>query len=120
MITKGTMRRVFLTKNYAIKIPRFRNLLRGWIANKSEVHYYKESQCNPAVKDLLCPIFFPLSGWIIIQPRVKSVTEEEVSEIWDTVVNKNMFLFLILEPVLANFGKYNGRVVAIDYNVRCF
>ena len=43
MITKGTMRRVFLTKNYAIKIPRLRNLLRGWIANKSEVHYYKES-----------------------------------------------------------------------------
>lgn len=121
-IDKGTMRFCLVTENYVIKIPRLSNFIRGWIANKSETHFFKESRnLSLDVRKFLCPVLFSFSGFVLVMPKVDTkVTIDEVEEVWKSIVEKNLFLYLVLEPITGNFGKYKNRIVVIDYNIRCF
>ena len=78
MITfkQGATRNVFLTKKYAIKIPRlieWRLFLYGLLANIQESNFW-----NQLKNEKLCPVIFSIpSGILIIMIRVKEFTRED-------------------------------------------
>ena len=123
----GCTRFVFLTKNYAIKVPQFkyewRHFLLGLLANMQEVTFSKIKD------DRLCPIWFYIpGGWLLIMPRCAPITEDvffdlDVTKFWPNEsedyhpknecerANYNV----PVENKQDSFGWLNGKIVAIDY-----
>lgn len=123
----GCTRFVFLTKNYAIKVPQFkyewRHFLLGLLANMQEVTFSK-------IKDeRLCPVkFYIPGGWLLVMPRCIPITENvffdlDVTRFWPNEsedyhpanecerANYNV----PVENKQDSFGWFNGKIVAIDY-----
>src|SRR5690349_14864457 len=81
---KGTARRVFLTKRYAVKVARlrpyvawrsrsWRSLLEGFRANLKERHTWQRSHAGH-----LCPIWFSdWVGFLVIMPYARALTDDE-------------------------------------------
>lgn len=103
---RGITRNVFLTKNFAIKLPTFRSwslFLTGLLANMQEALWWTTKDSR------LCPVVFSCSGgWFIVMKRAEPLDD-------DCEINYDHFVGLPLDPKITNFGKIDGRVVLIDY-----
>lgn len=122
-IKGGCTRTVFLTRRYAIKIPRlnygWRLFLQGLLCNMQEVHF------NTMKDNRMAPIlYYVWGGWMLIMPRCKELSKRDFEEMDFTRFqplepNKcNMLASTFNVPVelkLDSFGWYEGRIVAIDY-----
>ncbi|MFA7287414.1 MAG: hypothetical protein WC055_00895 [Melioribacteraceae bacterium] len=113
-IAYGTTRVVFLIGKYAFKIPsimyEFRLFLLGLLANMQEVQFSKINQPE------LCPVLFYIPfGFLVVMPRCEPLTREEFFE----MDAENWLLredyTIPAEPKLDSFGKYKGKIVAVDY-----
>jgi len=115
-INSGSSRLVFLTENYAIKIPRccvkpdnsfygrVIGFLEGWKANRYEYIWSKAK-----IYDFLCEVEYSLLfSMIIIMKRAKPLDRDEFFKL-DT------FNFGGYEHKLDSLGKINDKVVVIDY-----
>ena len=108
----GSTRVAILTKRRAYKVPyptAYRNFLQGLIANMDEV------LLSPVIgDDYLCPVLWSLPmGFLVVMPRVRTTTREELSEFESTNRFKNFPVYIESKP--CSWGWYNGKVVAIDY-----
>lgn len=114
-IGDGVTREVFLTKRYAIKIPKIRYgwkmFLEGLLANMQEREFSATGWPE------LCPVVFALpGGWLVVMRRAESLTDAEFRSIdpdsWGVTSDYRV-------PVEAkkrsSFGKIDGRIVAVDY-----
>ena len=103
-LVKGVTRYVILTKKWAIKFPSFYNwplFLTGLLANMQERDW-------SGFNDRLCPVKFCCwGGWFLVMPRCEPVAEEEI--------DYAAFAGLPSDLKPCNFGKYQGRVVMLDY-----
>ena len=113
--TNGITRLVFLTNNYAIKIPNpfnnHVNFLSGCYANWKERMYYKQwKQSNYYLKDLVVPtLYCSLFGLVAVQYRCDKLNRELDEDEEDTFI-------VITEDIKSeNFGYYNDTLVCIDY-----
>ena len=113
--TNGITRLVFLTNNYAIKIPNpfnnHVNFLSGCYANWKERMYYKQwKQSNYYLKDLVVPtLYCSLFGLLAVQYRCDKLNRELDEDEEDTFI-------VITEDIKSeNFGYYNSTLVCIDY-----
>lgn len=106
-ILKGTMRRVFVFKNIAIKIPLD---TKGYLANINEIHnWYKYKQ----YKEHLCPIiFYDLLGFIVVMKRVQPVYDLDKYDI--SFMHYSIPVFNDIKR--NNFGLLDGKLVKIDYS----
>jgi hypothetical protein len=106
IVKTGITRIVFLTKRYAIKVPRWNygwaNFISGMYSNLSE------AQCwNATRSEYLCPILFSLGGLVVIMPRVQICeTEEEIISIPKEEG---------IDRKPDNYGYHFNRVVCVDY-----
>lgn len=111
-MNKGTTRVVYLIGKYAIKLPRinrWRSFLRGILANLDEKMWYHHSPSDWKLK--MCPtLCCLLGGVILIARRAEPITEAEYRDL-DT----DSFKPLPLDIKIINFGKFQDRIVLIDY-----
>lgn len=111
-ICRGITRIVFLTKNYAIKIPTFKNhlhFLQGCLSNYKERHYNKIFKNMPEFLDLVAPsLFCSIFGLIQIQKRCKPFLSEIDENILERFKN-----FDDIKP--QNLGYFNDELVILDY-----
>jgi hypothetical protein len=117
---RGVTRTVFLTKRYAIKVPRLKDckghkawtFVRGWSANMSEVDwtgYASIAHGNPQV----CPVLKSyLFGIINVYPRVELIAEENLDEMYDLLEFKTPS-----DVHVGNLGYYKGHPVWTDYDM---
>lgn len=125
-ILHGRTRMVILTKRYAVKIPqmkKFKNFLLGLLSNMQEVAISKSND------ERLCPVKFYLPfGLLLIMPKCDMISVEfydnmDKSKFWPNESEdyhpKNMCERAILNAPVENkpdsFGRYNNKIVAIDY-----
>lgn len=126
----GITRIVFLTNNYAIKIPNFRYswiiFLKGLIANVSEQYLYRSS--SDENKKLLCPVVWSSwGGWILVMSRVdtkrhylevyNSAKSKDIDPDWQTRERYKKWFDAGLsgDDKCANYGYLNEQLVKIDY-----
>lgn len=110
---QGATRNVFLTKRYAIKLPRWsewRLFLQGLLANMQERVFWTTEWPE------LCPVVWSLSGgWIVVMARAKELTRNEWNE-FDAEQWRDREEYTIpVENKRDSFGWFQGRIVAIDY-----
>lgn len=110
---QGATRWVFLTKKWAIKIPRlsrWRTFLWGLLGNLQEVEF---SRLNC---DRLCPVKFSLPlGFLVVMPRVQEMTPEEFDRFDYDEFIKMKGGIIPAEPKPSSFGWLGDKVVCIDY-----
>lgn len=92
-------------------------LLSGFIANYTELNFYK----NHKDMELLVPVKGILFGLVLIQKRVREISEDEYPE-W-SVFLKNFLTKHFLDDkqdlcVSRNFGIDNGKIKLLDYGKR--
>ena len=114
-IRRGMTRTVFLTKNYAIKVPRRKDckghkawtFIRGWSANMSEADWsgYGKTEVCPVVKSYLWNL-------INVYPRAVVATEAEAEENYPKMSFKTPS-----DTKATNFGWLNGNFVWLDYDM---
>ena len=115
---QGATRYVLVTKRWVFKFPRWsdesRNrgrvksgwelFLRGLLANMQERLFWTTKD------ERLCPVVFYIwGGWLVVMPRCEWPVPEEQQppdEHWDG---------LPYDPNPTNVGRYQGRLVLIDY-----
>lgn len=108
-IENGLTRKVFLIGRYAFKVPQtdygWKYFLRGLLSSMDEIIISKNKYPG------ICPILFYVpGGWLIVMPRLKALSEEEMKE-----VDMDNFKYLDVEYKSDSFGWHNGKIVAIDY-----
>lgn len=115
---QGITRIVLLTRNYAIKIPKFTvqwdHFLKGLLANISEGKIWRWA-ANPnnedSAKHLLCPVVWSSwGGWLLIMKRADVCPWE--TEIDYTPWNEAGFSG---DNKADNYGWINGTMVKLDY-----
>lgn len=116
----GATRTVFLTKNYAFKIPgiwkydyKWASFIKGLLANMQEKQLHTMSP-------RFCPVLFRLwGGFLIVMPRCQSMTDEE----WKLFEYED-FIYdftgsygapLPVEYKRCSIKKLNNQIVAVDY-----
>ncbi len=114
-IRRGVTRTVFLTKKYAIKVPRRYKckghkawtFVRGWSANMSESDWsgYEQGGHCPVIKTFLWNL-------INVYPRCQVATEAEVDEHYPKMLFKTP-----ADTKATNFGWYKGEFVWLDYDM---
>jgi hypothetical protein len=118
-IKRGTTRTVFLTRRYAIKVPRLKhcngykawNFVRGWAANISERDWsaYEDArnEITPVIKSWL-------GGLINVYPRAEPFVGDyyDAHDAWETLTFKTPS---DVKPW--NFGYLNGKLVWLDYDM---
>lgn len=123
LIKTGGTRLVILTKNYAIKLPRFyswKSFLTGMICNISENEFSKMNHEN------LCPVKYGNSiGLIVIMHRAELISDDGIFKIEMNKLQKSIedddcpelyFDFFEYDGLMKNFGFFDGRFVKIDYS----
>lgn len=105
-VLKGTMRRVFVLKNIAIKTPLN---FKGYLANINEIHnWYKYK----LYREHLCPIIFhDLLGFVVIMKRVQPVYDLDEYDI--SFMDYTIPVFNDIKT--NNFGLLDNKLVKIDY-----
>lgn len=111
---QGSTRNVFLTKKYAIKIPRFvewRLFLFGLLGNMQETFFWKQLK-----SDKLCPVLFAIPcGFMIVMARASEFSCKDHAEFdFDSFVDAGDWV-IPAENKQDSFGWFQGRIVAIDY-----
>lgn len=110
MIKYGTTRTVFVGKTRVYKLPylfSWEGFLKGLLSNMQERYFYDGMK-----DDRMCPVIFHLpGGFLVVMPKADDITREEFSGI-DV---KNDFWSIPVENKMDSFGKYCGRIVAVDY-----
>lgn len=102
--TSGRNRLVLLTRRYAFKIPSLRSwqdLLYGLLNNLTEARVGTSGHAG------VCPVLWHIpGGWLVVMPRLPILTEaDEIPNIEGLCVERKM----------DSFGRYNDRIVAVDY-----
>lgn len=115
-VKRGATRTVLLIGRLALKFPRcteWRTFLLGLLANMQE-RDFSTLQFVP-----LCPVLFALpGGFLVVMPRVRSLTWEEFDEThrpecWDLATNpEHPFR---CEHKQCSFGWLHGKIVVVDY-----
>lgn len=117
----GLHKRCFKFGKYVVKIPRsFKNIGDVW----SEQYCYL--LCGRKLRKLLCPTYFIPIIPINIQPYVKICTDDEefkyIKRKYNRLLDRNIrfgaYIFSDIKP--SNFGKYEGKIVKIDYGFNCW
>lgn len=109
----GVFRRVILIGAIALKIPRWRNFIRGLRCNRWEREMWRT--WRPVFRwDNLCPVLFAdLVGLVVVMPRASQpVTSDEVDAAmgdYDPDVTS--------ETKVEDFGCLGKRVVVLDYGL---
>lgn len=112
-VSRGVFRCVFLTGNYAVKVPRFKNFFEGLRCNRweREMWFFWRPQFG---WENLCPILFadPL-GLLVVMPRAKQpVTFEDVVNSFP-----DNYPDITAETKPEDFGWLNGKLLALDYGL---
>jgi hypothetical protein len=112
--TRGATRYVFLTKNYAIKIPylgEWRLFLCGLLANMQERQISKAGYYEG-----ICPILFSFpGGFLVVMPKLVELTDTEYYEFdYEELVEKPEYR-IPAENKSNSFGWLDAKPVAIDY-----
>jgi hypothetical protein len=109
----GNFRYVFLIGPFAVKVPRPRFALQGLCCNRWEREVWY--RWRPVFRwENLCPIVFadPL-GLVVVMPRAEQpVTDDEIK-----AATPDYFPEPTYEYKAQDFGRLNGRVVALDYGL---
>lgn len=117
---RGATRFVILTQRWAFKIPRFWgcnphgrftmvNFLHGLLANMQERQFAAMGWPE------LCPVRFSIpGGWLVVMPRIETLTEELSEEEYARFVEQLEYR-IPAENKADSFGWYRGRLVAVDY-----
>lgn len=111
---QGVTREVFLTRRYAIKIPKliygWHKFLCGLLANMQERAFAHANLPE------LCPVVFSIpGGWLLVMRRAEHLTDAEWS-VFDAKKFCEREEYLVpAEWKQDSFGKLDGRIVAIDY-----
>ncbi len=118
VVTGGVTRTVFLTKNYAFKVPAFhrgwRLFLHGLLANSYEAMWWRETNRD----DRLCPVLFALwGGWLTVMPRCQPISREKWLGILDWPCE---WEGLPVDLKVDNFGVLRDKfgiehIVLVDY-----
>lgn len=108
---RGITREVIVVGRLAFKLPSIRSwkcFLQGLVAN------IKEREHSQLKNKRLCPVLFYLpGGLLVVQRRVKVLTEKE-AESFD-LIGISAEARVWVEPKASSFGWLDGIVVAIDY-----
>ncbi len=111
-IKHGTTRIVFLIGPYAVKVPnvfRWKCLLRGLLGNMDERLWFKNSPAG--WKSKMAPSYLCLfGGFVLIAGRAEPIDLEDYQEL-----DIQSFQPLPMDKKLMNFGRYDGRIVLVDY-----
>src|SRR5260370_14979856 len=111
---RGAHRQVFLTKSYVLKVPRRDAVSSGRRANRTETDTWKTTHN----KDL-CPVICgSASGWFIIMPFARPLTDEEFDEFLEKDAQTLSSPFIPnygSDFKRSNYGMLNGQLVKIDY-----
>jgi len=117
---KGTTRTVVLLGSVVLKLPKVHNpgssygklydFIEGMQANIREKKFSQHKG--------LCPLWVSIPfGLLNVMPKCRPMTKDE----WDNF-NPDLFcgntepgVYLPIEHKLDSFGRYKGRVVAVDY-----
>lgn len=109
----GITRFVFLTKRYAIKVPRpqtWKNFLNGILAN------IQEAEISTMGKDRLCPVLFSCLGFVVVMPRCEALSPNYCQDyICKVFYGSDDPSLRRLETKLENYGLLDGKLVCIDY-----
>jgi len=107
----GATRKVILTRRLAFKVPNmmsWKSFLLGLVSNIKEKEFSGYSH-------RLCPIKFSIpSGFLVVMPRCLPLNQEE----WEIYFDFDEFCReagVWVEPKIDSFGRYQGRIVAVDY-----
>ena len=111
---QGITREVFLTRRYAIKIPKliygWHKFLHGLLANMQERAFAKAGWPE------LCPVVFSIpGGWLLVMRRADPLTDDEWSAFDPKAFCDQEDYIIPAENKRDSFGKINGQIVAIDY-----
>ena len=111
--TYGVTRFVFLTKNYAIKIPSlhsWKQFLLGLLANM------QEEEVSSMGNDRLCPVLFSCLGFVVVMPRCEALSPNYCQDyIAKVFYGSDDPSLRRLETKLENYGLLEGKLVCIDY-----
>lgn len=117
--TTGETRIVFLVGRYALKVARGKL---GRRCNALEAHLW--NWVGPARRQILCPVLWsPRGGLLNVAPRAVPISEEEADSLratfgfpdWDYMPPDD--LECPFEPKASDWGRIDGRLVALDYSV---
>lgn len=111
---QGATRNVFLTKRYAIKLPRWsewRLFLQGLLGNMQEVNFWRQLKSNK-----LCPVVFSVAGgFLVVMARASEFSCSDYADFnFDSFVEADGWTIPV-ENKQSSFGWFQGRIVAIDY-----
>ena len=111
---QGITREVFLTRRYAIKIPKLKygwhKFLCGLLANM------QERQFAAAGWPQLCPVVFSLpGGWLVVMRRAEMLSDAEWAAFNPEAFCETDDYHVPAEFKQDSFGKLDGRIVAVDY-----
>jgi hypothetical protein len=118
---KGTTRRpVIVLGPWALKFARDE---RGRRCNLYEAKLFRNS--SEWHREMLCPVrWISPTGWLLIMAAAKPLAEMmpvedylEMSEIWDARPSEDRCPF---EPKASDWGRINGRLVALDYSITVY
>lgn len=111
MIRRGSNRTVLLVGPWAFKFPTlasWRDFLFGLLNNQTEARVGRQHAGA-------CPVLWHLpGGWLVVMPRVQTFTAEEWRA-FNYAAWQEAHGPLCVEPKPCSFGRYAGRVVAVDY-----
>ncbi len=115
----GCARIVFLTKQYAWKIPNFlasdrtlswRLFCQGMLANMQEVVFSRTGWVE------LCPVLWHLPlGLLVVMPKVQVLTQEEFDAMDFQAFVEQEDYCIPIEEKANSLGWLDGKIVAIDY-----
>lgn len=111
---QGITREVFLTRRYAIKIPKliygWHKFLCGLLANMQEAAFGTTNWPE------LCPVVFSIpGGWLLVMLRVEMLTDAEWATFDVRAFCERGDRTIPAEFKRDSFGRLDGRIVAIDY-----
>ena len=109
----GVFRRVVLFGRFALKFPRIARLTQGMRCNRWEREMWGVWRPIFGWQNL-CPILFADAlGLLVVMPRAaQPVSFEEVVE-----ATPDHYPEITSETKAADFGRVNGRVLALDYGI---
>lgn len=114
----GLYKYVFKVGNYVVKIPRN---IRGIFSILSEQFGYVF--CGKRLRKYICPTYFIPLIPISIQPYLEIVEYDDnkfsrISKQYKRLINTNTYFNYMFQDIKPNnFGKYNNRIVKIDYGI---
>lgn len=118
LVLTGVTRMVFLTRRYAIKVPRIDYgwfmFLTGLLSNIAEVSFSVLAE-----EFHLCPCVWHIpGGWLNVQPRCRPLSDQEWAELNDPPEHEysdKKWYGMSCDFQRANFGVLNNEIVLLDY-----